>query len=79
MEQQDILFPRKSSGQISRTKVSTWSGKENSAKWNEAGREEIGDLIPPAGTCLARYGHYLRPAPQRGNSDYLLPFPLCQK
>ena len=61
------MFPRKSSGQISRTKVSTWSGKENSAqrsKWGggipvrsfqvPAVGVGFGALVPPAGICLAR-------------------------
>lgn len=93
MGQHDILFLRKSSGQISRTKVSTWSGKENSAKCSKlgVGREvqccrsrclgcgqELKLLIPPARICLARCRH-LHPTIQEKKPRQPPPSPSVQK
>lgn len=93
MGQQDILFPRKSSGQISRTKVSTWSGKENLAKRSKLGK---GGGIPAGSFQVPGVGRDLElslpllrsvwqdrsistPRARRSNSDSPLHFPSVQK
>lgn len=68
--QQDISFPRKSLGQISRTKVSIWSRKKTlpyGVNWGKGGRIPVrsfqvpglgvgtGTMFPPAAICLAGY------------------------
>lgn len=93
MVQQDILFPRKSSGQISRTKVSTGAGKENSAKRSKLGKGggvQGGSFqVPGRGRDLELSFPLLRsiwqdrsissPPARRGNAVSPLHFPSVQK